>query len=907
MNINKVISVACILISIIILSGFTNSNINEISTFEVEFENNQNLRAVWITPVTGELSSFTTEVAFKNQMNDMLDVLENYHINTLIFHIRTHNNALYESELNPKASWFENVNFTNFDPLLWLIEKTQSRGIEFHAWLNPYRYSTSYRSEAIPTENPASNPLNILTNPENSALSILNPGIPEVRDFIVDTVLEIINKYPVDAIHFDDYFYTNLGANGSVSGANTILDEPDQQTFETYGGGYNTSSASSKADWRRNQVNLMIESVSTAIRNYNQNHDTYIQFGISPTGIYKNGNGIVTYDQNRKPITNGSQTSGQTHHSSYLFSDSLHWISEGWLDYIAPQSYWAIDHSVAGYHRVMGWWNDVVKYLPVNLYSGIGIYMADESSNTFGWKTNVNELNDQLDYLNLLEHTNGFSIYSYKHLKQHYLNQNIMSVTQIKNASDHFETIEVLPALQSMNPVYLDSVKHIEHNNGELTFNSLDGAKQYYIYRSLDTLTYDNSEIIGVIGKVNSTVISYETNDLTNLYNYGVRGLSYTNHLGAINDDETIVMLDGASIRIGTEEKQQGLRFYANKPHSTESDQHGFYLVYGKTTKLELLDAIQNPINGKAIINDKEVFKVSVLDVEIDGSYSVVLTGIPEIGYTQSISVFAYYEKDGQTYLSTDAITRSVLEVAIRIENAGDSMSETKSIIATVKNSAKMLNISAFNTYTITGIFETDHRNLKNEFIHDWNDLYGTNWIELNSNTFFNNGIIGKETGDHTIFGSRLYKFFNDDALKDKWGWLLDYLLSIDGTTWTSRQIHALKGNGTYEDYPNLYLGRHLLYSIYNFFYEAHEVGGYTAINFSDNKQFYGMVVNYSDQILAKKENYEFFNIDDVIILPTPIPEESIGFIHYLINSQIYYPNDNYTVTGNVIIDFVYS
>src|SRR5690606_14527091 len=126
-------------------------------------------------------------------------------INALIFHVRTHNNALYDSDLNPKASWFSNVNFANFDPLMWLINATQARGIEFHAWLNPYRYGTNYVG-TMPLDNPASNINNVLTNPNDSALRILNPGLPSVRDFIVDTVVEIIETYPVDAIHFDDYF-----------------------------------------------------------------------------------------------------------------------------------------------------------------------------------------------------------------------------------------------------------------------------------------------------------------------------------------------------------------------------------------------------------------------------------------------------------------------------------------------------------------------------------------------------------------------------------------------------------------------------------------------------------------------------------------------------------------------------
>src|SRR5690606_4555901 len=102
----------------------------------------------------------------------------------------------------------------------------------------------------------------------------------------------------------------------------------DQATFVQYKGNYNTSSAQDKANWRRDQVNLLIEGVSNTIKAYNEANNRHVQFGISPTGIYKNGDGNVTYDNQGKPITTGSQTSGQTHYSSYLFADSVKWISE---------------------------------------------------------------------------------------------------------------------------------------------------------------------------------------------------------------------------------------------------------------------------------------------------------------------------------------------------------------------------------------------------------------------------------------------------------------------------------------------------------------------------------------------------------------------------------------------------
>ena len=337
----------------------------------------------------------------------------------------------------------------------------------------------SYVPSSYPVTNPASDPNNVLTKIGSTSIRILDPGLPNVRDFITETILEILNQYDVDAIHFDDYFYTNLGANGALSGTTTILDEPDQQTFIDYAGSYNTSSAADKADWRRDQVNLMVQSVSDTIKNFNQTNNKQVQFGISPTGIYQNGNGVVTYDSNGNPITTGSSTGGQTHYSSYLFADSVKWLTEGWLDYILPQSYWATNHPVASYYEVMGWWDKVVKNLNVNLYSGIGLYMADSTSNTYDWKSNTSELTTQLNYLNNLENASGLSIYSLQYMTKAYNGVSSVSSNQLTNAfNSSLTTKKVLPEIKSMTPTVLSKVSNLRHENGILSFDSVSNAKQ---------------------------------------------------------------------------------------------------------------------------------------------------------------------------------------------------------------------------------------------------------------------------------------------------------------------------------------------------------------------------------------------------------------------------------------------
>lgn len=901
----KIYTFSIILLLVLLMGNVGRmSHLNQINAQSI-VESKGELRAAWITPLTGEVATYTTEQAFKNDMNQILDMLEYYNFNAVIFHIRTHNNALYNSSLNPIASWFSNVNFNSFDPLDWLITETHKRGLEFHAWLNPYRLSTTYVPSSYPVTNPASDPTNVLTQIGNTSIRILDPGLPNVREFITETILEILNQYDVDAIHFDDYFYTNLGANGALSGTTTILDEPDQQTFIDYAGSYNTSSAADKADWRRDQVNLMVQSVSDTIKNFNQTNNKQVQFGISPTGIYQNGNGVVTYDSNGNPITTGSSTGGQTHYSSYLFADSVKWLTEGWLDYILPQSYWATNHPVASYYEVMGWWDKVVKNLNVNLYSGIGLYMADSESNTYDWKTNTSELTTQLNYLNNLENASGLSIYSLQYMTKAYNGVSSVSSTQLTNAfNSSLTTKKVLPEIKSMTPTVLSKVSNLRHENGILSFDSVSNAKQYYIYKS-NSLTYNDSEIVKIIGRNETGTITYQTNDMSDDYEYGVRVLSYTNHLSEpAATDSNIKTIDGASIRTQTEVSSQGLRFYGQLDLETVVDSQGFYLIFGEANVTDLEQALELDPNN-LIINGKKVFKKEIESIDPDGTFSVVLTGIPEEGYIDKITAVAYYVVSDVTYLSPVSTTRSIGQVAIKMENASETNQASSDIINHLLLTTKRLELDAFGSYSIVGLYENNHFNLRSEFIKDWNAKFGTTWTTLTRNEFYSNAILGKDTDPASLRNSRIDLFFNDPIYKIKWDWILDYFISVDSVVWATRQITAIRGDGTFSGQSNIFEGKHLIFSLLNFFNQTHEDDGYPANNFSVRDKYLSLI-NFNQSILVQHDNYNFIKIGSTINLPEP-PSGAGVFSHYLINGVTYYPNDLFLVNENVIIQPIYN
>lgn len=598
-------------------------------------EDDREFKAVWLSSFIGELP-YENEQQYKNAVTEILDVLEHYGLNALIFHIRTHNNAFYPSEINPTAIWFQKANFANFDPLAWTIKETHKRGIEFHAWLNPYRINEDFIVGDYPENNPASNPANIITS---GGAKILNPALPVVREHIYDTITEIVENYDVDAIHFDDYFY--------ISGVSNI---------HPVG-----------ADNKRAEIDLLIEGISNLLKAFNEENNKAVQLGISPTGIWRNGNGTVSYGPEGKPISTGSQTNGYAHYGDPLYADTIKWASEGWIDYLIPQTYWARNRSVASYTHLASWWSKMFKHLDVNLYLGIGVYMADEPAVTDGWKTDVYEFHHQLSEIEEISDIKGYSIFSYKHIKGAYDKSGLRSSTQVDLAyypagrSDY----KVPPIIKNMKPINLPRVNNLVlDNEGELTWDSIDGAKFYYIYKS-ESLTYDSSEIIGVVGHEDG-VLSFATEDDTNEYEYGVRALSKTNHFGEPSQTLQLVkMKKEVSLRTQTRRRPQGLKFNANLDESVKNNEHGFYLIYGPATTKDLKIAL-NENSEELIINNKKIFKVTIPGVDKNLDFSVVLTGIPQSGHLDAITVISYVvDNNGKLLLSLTPITTTLSDVII--------------------------------------------------------------------------------------------------------------------------------------------------------------------------------------------------------------------------------------------------
>ncbi|MBP3888057.1 MAG: family 10 glycosylhydrolase [Cellulosilyticum sp.] len=301
------------------------------------------MRAVWISTVYNldYPSTKNNVTAQQNEFIEKLDKLQAMGINTVVVQVRPKADALYASSINPWSDVLTGTQGKNpgYDPLAFMVQAAHARGMELHAWLNPYRVTTSGTDlTALCASHPARlNPLWIFMY--NNAI-YYNPEVEGVKQHIVDTVKEIAMNYDVDGIHFDDYFYPS----------NYPL--PQGETKDGM-----------VANARREAINDMVCRVSSAIKTVNNTYGKDIKFGISPPGIWKNKVSDAT----------GSNTNGRESYYA-LFADTRTWIQNDWIDYVVPQIYWNIGHSKADYATLVKWWSNEVFGTNVKLYIGQGIY-----------------------------------------------------------------------------------------------------------------------------------------------------------------------------------------------------------------------------------------------------------------------------------------------------------------------------------------------------------------------------------------------------------------------------------------------------------------------------------------------------------------------------------------------------
>ncbi|MBT1705717.1 glycoside hydrolase family 10 protein [Chryseosolibacter indicus] len=429
------------------------------------------LRAAWIASVVNVdwpsqkgLNSYQQQQEYVK----LLDILKEAGMNAVIVQVRPTADAFYPSSYEPWSEYLSGIQGRSpspyYNPLAFMIEQARKRGLEFHAWFNPYRVSMSDKYQ-FDANHPA------YKHPEwflkYGGKWYYDPGNKEAQEFVLQSIMETVKHYDLDAVHFDDYFYPYRIANEEF---------PDSCAYYTHGVVNNES----RDDWRRENVNYFVKELSTRIKV----EKPHVKFGISPFGVWRNKN---------KDVDGSDTQAGQTNYDD-LYADVLKWLKEGWIDYVAPQLYWNIGFKVADYTVLLDWWSR--HTYGKHLYIGQGAYRIGGK----GWE-NPDELNNQIRLNRSNTDVNGSMFFSAKVFLQ---NKNGIR-DRLKEMYPHQALIPVMGWIDSIPPAkpVLENISGSQGHGLLLTWRDsvLTDATYYIVYRfnKSDTLNLNDPSKIQAI------------------------------------------------------------------------------------------------------------------------------------------------------------------------------------------------------------------------------------------------------------------------------------------------------------------------------------------------------------------------------------------------------------------------
>ncbi len=337
------------------------------------------VRSVWMATVWALdwPSSTSSTTAQKNEMVKYLDVLQKNNFNAVYFQVRTMSDAFYKSSYEPWSSYLTGTRGKDpgWDPLAFVVEECHKRGMECHAWVNPYRFSTgSNWSTAQDQALKSAGMLLAYTKSDGKTTTILNPGLESVRKRIVDVCKEIISNYDVDGLVFDDYFYPEgIPVTSSAGDYDLWQKSGASMTF---------------GDWRRNNVNQMVADVYKMV----QQQKPYVRFGISPAGAACTSAAVAAkHGIDRCPVASDWQYDG-------IFSDPVAWLEAGSIDYISPQLYWKTNHKTNPFGPMTKWWSYVAKHFGRHHYASHSISFLNSSNTTGDWEEIGKQVQFSRDY-----------------------------------------------------------------------------------------------------------------------------------------------------------------------------------------------------------------------------------------------------------------------------------------------------------------------------------------------------------------------------------------------------------------------------------------------------------------------------------------------------------------------------
>ena len=423
------------------------------------------MRGVWIATV-GNYDWPTTKgnaEAQKSELISIFDKCKAINMNAVVLQIRPNADAFYPSDLEPWSAFLTGTQGLDpgYDPLKFAVDEAHKRGMELHAWLNPYRIGST--SVTLAPNHAA------LKHPEwvvvYQGVRYYNPGIPEVRAHLVSVVKDIVSRYAVDAIHFDDYFYPS----GAKSTSNPFGFD-DKTAFDKYGAGKDIHL------WRADNVNTMVNQVSDAVKAVNEK----VCFGISPSGRREN--------------------------SLDLYADPLVWLNGKWINYLAPQIYWEYGHATADFGKQAKYWNDNAAGVPIVI--GIAAYkFKDPAYPAFG---TVNEFGRQIDETRILPNLMGCIWFRVKFL------DNLELRTYIKTKYEYLSLMPQMGTKSLPRPV----APVITALSGKITWQPISCTTKYAVYLLVKDITQTNiysGKLVAVVTDLQFSGISGKNYTITSV------------------------------------------------------------------------------------------------------------------------------------------------------------------------------------------------------------------------------------------------------------------------------------------------------------------------------------------------------------------------------------------------------
>lgn len=436
-------------------------------------------RAVWVATVDNIDWPTKKNLSSEEQIKEIIETLDmnkKLGMNAIILQIRPTSDALYQSNFEPWSRYLTGQAgkkpYPYYDPLKIWVEETHKRGMELHAWLNPYRINISEK-ELLPANHVA------FKHPEwiikYGKKLYFDPAVPAARTFVKDVVKDIVVNYDIDAIHFDDYFYPYPLKH----------DFPDTLSFKLYGKGYTQET---KEDWRRENVDILIKTLNDTIKSIKP----WVKFGISPFGVWRNIADDPTGSNSKAGITN----------YDHLYADIIKWQKNGWIDYTLPQLYWRIGHPLVDFKTLADWWSKHAYGRA--MYVGHGIYKINKESKYDAWNQ-PGEHHRQIEYIRNIDKIDGSAFFSSKWFKRDLLGlQDQLQFNIYKQPA----IVPPMPWISKEKPL---PVINLRKSWGKIkwdtlpTNNEMKKARQFVIYLNEVGEKFDASQ-----GKFIKTIVPHD-------------------------------------------------------------------------------------------------------------------------------------------------------------------------------------------------------------------------------------------------------------------------------------------------------------------------------------------------------------------------------------------------------------